>query len=195
MLIICSFPVSATTVINSKYSGTISAGDTVTFPMTIKADNGNETGIPLTVTKGGGSLCQWVTLDKTTFKQSSEGTPITAKITVPAGADNGEYQCSVQYTAPPSGMFTARIEVPLTVTVKDGQIPAASPTAAPAIEQTAKSTINAPVQQHEIPVIKATPEEEDIAGIPIVYFTITAGIIACVFVIVLIYDYRRGKKQ
>lgn len=192
------------TVINSRFSTSLSAGTGDEFVMTMKADNPNETGMILTVTTAG-NCSQWLKTDKQSVSLNKDGTPITASIKVPADAVNGNYKCMVQYTSPKSGMITSRIEVPVYLAITGGKTAPAITTApaiskAPTLKPTATATrpTQAPTERPiERPTIKAPVQEQEKDSLPSIPMNTIIGLCAAiligVFGIVMIHDSRRGK--
>jgi len=186
LILIISSQAHALTVINSKYITELTPGSTDAFTMTLNPDNAGEIGIPLTVGMDEGNCSGWVTPDKTGITLSSGDSLIIASIAVPEDVYDGVYRCYVQYTTPSKSMVRSQLQVPVIITVSGGkEAPAPITTSAPAI------TVQAPAKEQEIPVSNPDYQPELPFG-----FTglILVGCIGSSFIIVTVYDYRRGKK-
>jgi len=162
--------------------------------MTLKSDTLAEKGIPLVVSTDG-NCSDWVTTDISKIRLSDTGVPVTASVNVPTSAYNGDYRCVVQYTAPPAGMVQSRIEVPISISVSGGKDAPPAVITTVATTPTEAPTIKAPVQEVapiEPPTLKAPSYEPEIPFTT--YGLVIAGVLAVVFVIVMVYDIRRGKR-
>jgi len=140
-----------------------------------------------------GDCREWVQVDKESLNLIPDGVQVKASITVPTDAYNGNYRCAVTYTAPKAGIVTSQIEVPIKIAItggKDAPVKITeAPTEAPVKPTGTQATLTAPVQPTDAP-----------AGFPDMPFTTTAGmliagVIAVVFAVVVVFDYRRGKRQ
>jgi hypothetical protein len=201
LIALCITSASAVTVTNSRYRGSISAGGQDSFFMVLKSDTPAEIGIPLVVSMDSGNCSEWVTPDTKSIKLTSEGVPVTAKISVPVDSYNGNYLCRVSYMAPAQGMIQSELQVPFSITVKGGK-DAPEPVITTPITtiQTPTVTIQAKVPV-QIPFVAQVAPKEPTAEIPIVWLMggfmivyIIGGILGAAFIVVLIVDYRRGKK-
>ena len=199
--IFCVSISQAVTVVNSRYSSSLSPGDRDTFTMTMKPDIPSEQGLLLTTGMDTGNCSGWVSLDKQGVKLVSAGTPVKASISVPSDATNGLHRCYAQFTGPQVGMVSSQIAVPFSITVKGGKDAPKIP--APAIStpttSIAKATVTiearAPVQE-PIPLSLKSDEVEP-TGKPAPSFPVYPVLIAVligVFGVVMIYDYRRGRR-
>jgi hypothetical protein len=187
ILIICVNFSQAVTVVNSRYSSSLSAGSSDSFTMTMKPDIPSEQGIMLTTGMDTGNCSDWVTLDKTGIKLVSAGTPVKASISVPSDATNGLHRCYAQFTAPQVGMVSSQIAVPFTIVVTGGK----QPTIAPTIAQvtSAAPTMKAPIEERAVVAVEPQPASGPAPALP--YLWIVGGILAMAFIITMIYDWRR----
>lgn len=195
-LVLLVASVQGATVINSIYSDSFTPGEAGGFIMILKPDIPAEYGIPLTVGTDGGNCSPWVSVNASTVVLNEKaGVPVKADIQVPKNAFNGNYSCRVEYTAPAAGMIQSIIAVPIKIAItggRDAPKPTDRPTEAPT---------EAPVKPTGSPVTMTAPIErtEASAGAPVMPFTTTglliAGAVALVFVVVALYDYRRGMKR
>ena len=84
ILILCVSQASATTVQNSKYLNTLSAGDSDIFEMKLTADTKNEIGLPLAISKEGEGGLNATTTATPTIQTLQPTTEPTTALTMKA---------------------------------------------------------------------------------------------------------------
>ena len=198
ILILCVSQASATTVQNSKYLNTLSAGDSDIFEMKLTADTKNEIGLKLTITKEGD--CEFIEVNKEKILISDIPQSVTASIKIPTGSINGLHKCEIMFTAPSNGMATARIGVPFLITVTNGVNATPTPTITTLPLTTAPTT--APkLEQHTLgaPEPEPTTTQMPTPSPTIIQYQIWLiyGLIAYLIIAVgavLIWEYQKEKK-
>ena len=178
------------TVLNSRYSSGLSAGEQDAFVMTLKSDTPAEEGIPLMVSMDSGTCSEWVKLDTKEVLLTSTGTPVTASITVPKNAVNGYHLCYAEFTAPSGGMIQSQLGVPFSINTSGGVV-------APITE--APTVISTPLPSN-VPEMKAPLQEipvpDYIPDMPFTFYgVIGAGCLSVLFAVVIIYDGMRSKRK
>jgi hypothetical protein len=186
--------VSAMTITPVRYNESTPVGSTVSFDVSLKGDTTNEVMIEtVSVT---GDCAQWVTV--------TPGAPVPLPATfhvignIPASATNGRTRCDISFAQPQSGQITAIIGFPLTFNISNGVNPTPTPT--PILTTVPTTTIQTTIPTTTstiLPTTTRTPEQTPVpththTGLPLDPAVILVSIIIAAFIVVAVYDYRRG---
>ena len=183
---------SAITVVGSRFSDAVQPGEVGAYTTVVSASEPGEIGMQLTISTDAGNCSEWLTPDKETISLTSAGAPIITSVKVPADAFNGAYACKIQYTAPMSGAFQSRVSVPISLMVTGGSTrPEVTATVPKPIIP--KITLSAPIAEATPMNAKEAPTGG--TGQPFgLWGAIAIGGMSVLFITVIAYDYRRGKR-
>jgi hypothetical protein len=186
--------VSALTITPPRYNETVSAGSTVSFDVSLVSDNPSEKVIETVKTTG--DCSGWVVIQP--------GAPVPLPATfhvignIPDSATNGRTRCDISFAQPQSGQITMIIQMPITFNVSNGVNPTPTPTATFTTVPTTTIQTTIPTTTSTIlPTTTRTPEQTPVpththTGLPLDPAVILVSIIIAAFIIVVVYDYRRG---